>query len=82
MPGEVITEPNPPAAKSQLSDSLSALEVKFEKVTLDAKTAKSLSEFRRAANYIAAGELYFQMERQCHGMTIRSFYAWCSLDET
>ena len=55
MPGEVIDRPNPPAPPSHVPNEVLALSVKLEKTKLDASTSQSLQEFRRAADYIAAG---------------------------
>ena len=55
MPGEVIDRPNPQPLPSRIEDHVLSLAVKLEKAKLDPSIAKSLQEFRRAANYIAAG---------------------------
>ena len=57
MPGEVIDRPNPQPLPSHLGDEVLALAVKLEKTKLHEDVYKSLTEYRRAANYIAAGEL-------------------------
>ena len=55
MPGEVIDRPNPQPLPSHIDDHVLSLAVKLEKAKLDPSTAKGLQDFRRAANYIAAG---------------------------
>lgn len=55
MPGEVIDRPNPQPLPSHIEDHVLSLAVKLEKAKLDPSIAKGLQEFRRAANYIAAG---------------------------
>ena len=57
MPGEEIDRPNPQPLPSLIDDHVLSLTVKLEKTKLDAATATGLQEFRRAANYIAAGKL-------------------------
>ena len=57
MPGEEIDRPNPQPLPSQLDDHVLKLAVKLDKEKLDEGTYTGLQEFRRAANYIAAGEL-------------------------
>jgi xylulose-5-phosphate/fructose-6-phosphate phosphoketolase len=56
MPGEVIDRPNPRALASHIPDEVLALSVKLEKTKLSDADLKGLEEFRRAANYIAAGK--------------------------
>ena len=56
MPGEEIDRPNPQPLPSHIDDGVLQLAVKLEKTELDASTTTGLSEFRRAANYIAAGK--------------------------
>lgn len=58
MPGEVIDRPNPQPLPSQLPDEVLNLAVKLEKTKLDDDTYQSLTKFRRAANYIAAGTCF------------------------
>lgn len=55
MPGEVIDRPNPQPLPSHIEDHVLSLAVKLEKAKLEFSIAKGLQEFRRAANYIAAG---------------------------
>lgn len=57
MPGEVIKEPNPQPQPSHLPDYLENLSVKLDHEILDQKSCDALLKFRRAASYIAAGEL-------------------------
>ena len=56
MPGEEIDRPNPQPLASQIDDHVLQLAVKLDKKKLDEPTYTGLQEFRRAANYIAAGE--------------------------
>ena len=56
MPGEVIDRPNPRPFPSNIDDNVMSLAVKLDKTKLDDPTYTGLQEFRRAANYIAAGE--------------------------
>lgn len=58
MPGEIIDRPNPQPLPSHIEDHVLSLAVKLEKAELETFEAKGLQEFRRAANYIAAG-IYF-----------------------
>jgi hypothetical protein len=57
MSGEVIDRLNPQALPSRIPDEVLALSVKLEKIKLNDADLKGLEEFRRAANYIAAGKL-------------------------
>ncbi len=57
MPGEVIDRPNPQPLPSRVPDEVLNLAVKLEKTKLAEEEYMSLQEFRRAANYIAAGGL-------------------------
>jgi hypothetical protein len=57
MPGEVITEPNPKPLPSHLPDYLEQLSVELDHEKLDERACDALLKFRRAACYIAAGEL-------------------------
>lgn len=56
MPGEEIDRPNPQPLPSHIDDHVLQLAVKLDKTKLDESTYTGLQEFRRAANYIAAGE--------------------------
>lgn len=56
MPGEIIDRPNPQALASLVPDSVLSLSVKLEKMQINDEDLKSLEEFRRASNYIAAGK--------------------------
>ena len=56
MPGEEIDRPNPQPLPSRIDDHVLQLAVKLDKEKLDESTSIGLQEFRRAANYIAAGE--------------------------
>jgi xylulose-5-phosphate/fructose-6-phosphate phosphoketolase len=58
MPGQEIAQPNPPADPSQLSDAILEYSVQLKtKDYLVKDELKSVQFFRRAADYIAAGEL-------------------------
>lgn len=58
MPGEEIDRPNPQPLPSQIDDHVLQLAVRLDKdkTKLDQSTRVGLQQFRRAANYIAAGE--------------------------
>ena len=56
MPGEEIDRPNPQPLPSHIDDHVLQLAVKLDRTELDKATYTGLQEFRRAANYIAAGE--------------------------
>ena len=56
MPGEVIDRPNPQPLPSNIDDNVLSLAVKLDKTKVDEGTLIGLQEFRRAADYIAAGE--------------------------
>jgi xylulose-5-phosphate/fructose-6-phosphate phosphoketolase len=58
MPGEVIDRPNPQPLPSNIDDHVLSLAVKLDKTKLDGSTYTGLQEFRRAANYIAAGKYH------------------------
>ncbi len=55
MPGEIIDRPNPQPLASHVPDSVLSLSVELEKTPLNDADLKGLEEFRRASNYIAAG---------------------------
>lgn len=55
MPGEVIDRPNPQPLPSSIPEDVLSLAVKLEKSKLDEALYDGLQQFRRAANYIAAG---------------------------
>jgi xylulose-5-phosphate/fructose-6-phosphate phosphoketolase len=58
MPKQEIAQANPPPDSSQLPDAL--LKLKIDLVTSDALSdgeVEAIRKFRRAADYIAAGEL-------------------------
>lgn len=57
MPGQHIDRPNPDPMPSHLPDSLEDLQVKLERIKLDQRSSDALAKFRRAACYIAAGEI-------------------------
>ena len=63
MPGEVIDRPNPQPLPSHIDDNVLSLAVKLDKTKLDESTYTGLSEFRRAANYIAAGQYQLDFSR-------------------
>lgn len=58
MPGEEIDRPNPQPLPSQIDDHVLQLAVHLDKnkTKLDKSTRLGLQQFRRAADYIAAGE--------------------------
>ena len=56
MPGEEIDRPNPQPLPSHIDDHVLQLVVRLDKTKLDQPVYTGLQEFRRAANYIAAGE--------------------------
>ena len=56
MPGEVIDRPNPQALPSHIPDDVLKLAVQLDKSKLDETDYAGLKQFRRAANYIAAGK--------------------------
>ncbi|KAH8589116.1 XFP N-terminal domain-containing protein [Bisporella sp. PMI_857] len=58
MPGEIIDQPNPKAVSSLLPDNIMELAVKLDKLDIPAVDLKSLDEFRRASNYIAAAMIF------------------------
>jgi len=55
MPGEVIDRPNPQPLPSSIPEDVLSLAVNLEKSKLDEALYDGLQQFRRAANYIAAG---------------------------
>lgn len=57
MPGEVIDRPNPQAKPSHIPDVVQQLQVQLEQTSLDQSANDGLLKFRRAAAYIAAGEI-------------------------
>jgi xylulose-5-phosphate/fructose-6-phosphate phosphoketolase len=57
MPGEVIDTPNPQALPSHIPDVVEQLQVKLELTSLEQPVCDALFKFRRAASYIAAGEI-------------------------
>jgi xylulose-5-phosphate/fructose-6-phosphate phosphoketolase len=61
MPGEVIDRPNPAPRPSHLPDLVDQLLVQSEKTNLDDDDSSALSKYRRAACYVAAGELCFDL---------------------
>lgn len=56
MPGEEIDRPNPQPLASSVPDEVLSLSVKLEKLQMSQVDIQALEEFRRASNYIAAGE--------------------------
>ena len=70
MPGEEIDRPNPQPLPSHIHDHVLQLAVNLDKAKLDEPTYTGLQEFRRAANYIAAGEALLPimiLEREANG---------------
>lgn len=58
MPAEIIDRPNPQPLPSHLPDVIDRLRPKLDSITLSEEARNGLIAFRRAADYIAAGELY------------------------
>ncbi|KAI9800004.1 MAG: hypothetical protein M1833_003533 [Piccolia ochrophora] len=58
--GEQIDRPNPEPMESSLPDSVKVLAVQLDKKKLDLDTNQSLSDFRRAACYIAAAMIFLK----------------------
>lgn len=58
MPGEEIDRANPGPSPSQLPDTVLDLAINLDKVKLSDEDAKSLEQFRRASNYIAAAMIF------------------------
>ncbi|TVY48263.1 putative phosphoketolase [Lachnellula occidentalis] len=63
MPGEVIDRPNPKALASHIPDEVLNLSVQLQKMNLSDEDLRGLEEFRRASNYIAAGNDNALLER-------------------
>ena len=56
MPGQLLFQPNPPPDPSQLPDSLLDYSVKLDlSNVLSPQELAAIKQFRRAADYIAAG---------------------------
>ena len=55
MPAEVLDRPNPQPLPSLIPEDVLSLAIKLEKAKLDETTYNGLQQFRRAADYIAAG---------------------------
>lgn len=62
MPGEILDRANPAPKPSHIPDEVLNLAVKLE-YNIDDEAIKGLREFRRAANYIAAGEMTFLLDQ-------------------
>lgn len=62
--GEKVKVQNIHVLESQIPDHVKTLAVDLPKPKLDYKTNQSLQEFRRVANYIAAGTSTLQLRRQ------------------
>ncbi len=62
MPGQFIDRPNPQPVASSIPDNVSSLIVQLEKTKLDEKTSSGLQHFRRAANYVTAGEKHVKVQ--------------------
>ena len=56
MPAQILTRPNPPPEKSQLPEELGQLSVKLDLNVLSPQELEDVKAFRRAADYIAAGQ--------------------------
>ena len=56
MPGQLLFQPNPPPDPSQLPESILEYGVKLNtKGVLSPEELSAIKQFRRAADYIAAG---------------------------
>jgi hypothetical protein len=78
MPGEVIDRPNPQPLPSHIPDSVLELSVKLEKVALSDVDLKGLEEFRRASNYIAAGEFRTPLYNLAIATNIQALLQLCA----
>ena len=56
MPAQILSRPNPPPEKSLLPQDLGQLAVKLDLNVLSQQELDDVKAFRRAADYIAAGE--------------------------
>lgn len=56
MPGQVIDRPNPQPLASHIPDHVQDLAIKLQHIKLSDADLQGLDQFRRASNYIAAGE--------------------------
>ena len=62
MPGQVLSEPNPPAIPSNLPDSILSLKVDLKiDGALDEKRLSAVKKFRRCADYLAACTCYSRL---------------------
>ena len=57
MPAQLLHQPNPPPDPSLLPQDLAKLSVKLDLNVLSDEELQDVRAFRRAADYIAAGEL-------------------------
>ncbi len=63
MPGQLLYQPNPPPDPSQLPDSILDYSIKLDLTNVLSKEELSaLKQFRRAADYIAAGASFLFSE--------------------
>lgn len=62
MPAQLLFQPNPPPDASLLPASVGSLKVELELNVLSPQEEQDIKAFRRAADYIAAGEFMFE----CH----------------
>ena len=59
MPGQLLFQPNPPPDPSQLPDSILEYGVQLDLTNvLSAEELNAIKQFRRAADYIAAGVFF------------------------
>ena len=58
MPAQELLQANPPADASQIPDEILKFKVEIPKDVLSPTDLKSIQDFRRAADYIAAGKSY------------------------
>lgn len=56
MPAQELLQANPPADASQISDEILKFRVDIPKDVLSPTELKNIQDFRRAADYIAAGK--------------------------
>ena len=73
MPGEVIDRPNPKAKPSHIPDLVEQLQVQLQQTSLNQSANDGLLKFRRAAAYIAAGEIALILSSFLRGLSCRSF---------
>ena len=65
MPAQLLFQPNPPPDASLLPQSIDSLKVTLELNVLTPEEEQDIKAFRRAADYIAAGER-LALSISCH----------------